>query len=647
VASGRRIGGALVAVIGLGLVGLGVASGGKGGGGAASVLDRVAGEIDRKVGETRAAVGARSQTLAQLPRLGPAVATDAATVANLTPTELAFTLGPNEMVELGQRAKAGGVVSSLLRLPASAGTTPYLDRPGSHTGVIGDQLVVTVVSEVTPSERQDEIVGALAVSWSVDVAAQLTALRSAGIRARLDTDGGSLPLGDDPGSAGTTTRPLGVGDARLVAALPAGSGGGGLGVLLWPGLGLALLGLLAALVPGRRPATAGSAGLAPAPAHPATITPPPASTMTPAPGGSDGRPTGALDAARRSLSHDAALAVGPTDFPGVPMPAQPGGVGTTAQGGAMLGRYQLLRRLGAGGMAEVFLAKVHGEAGFSKRVAVKVMHSHLAGRQAALDHFLDEARLASQLAHPNIAQIIDLGRVEDDYFIAMEYIEGCDLERVLAGLRARGLQVPLDIGLAILRRVCDGLDFAHRAVDAGGTPLGLVHRDVKAANVLVSRQGQVKIVDFGIAKAATQVHVTQIGETKGTPSVMAPEQRMGQLVDARADVYSVAALAYELLCGVEVNLDVIFATQRGIDGWPHLPPPSTVRADLPPALDPVLLQALAWEPAARPTSCAVLEESLDAIARGQGLAASDKDLARWLDAVMPADAGAGATSVAG
>src|SRR5256714_8657664 len=138
----------------------------------------------------------------------------------------------------------------------------------------------------------------------------------------------------------------------------------------------------------------------------------------------------------------------------------------------------------------------------------------------------------------------------------MEYVDGVDLERLLMNARTYKRQVPLDVALGIVCRICDGLNAAHKATAPDGTPLHIVHRDVKSANVLVSKQGGVKVVDFGIAKAAQQSHLTAVGETKGTPSMMAPEQRVGDQVDVRADVYSLGAVAYELLTGHGVNLDL-------------------------------------------------------------------------------------------
>jgi serine/threonine-protein kinase len=264
------------------------------------------------------------------------------------------------------------------------------------------------------------------------------------------------------------------------------------------------------------------------------------------------------------------------------------------------------------------------------------MHPHLARMQRAVDHFLDEARLAARVTHPNVVQIQDLGKIGNDYVIVMEYVDGVDLERLLAAARAAERPVPIAVGLGILCRICDGLHAAHTATAPDGQPLGIIHRDVKSANVLVSRQGGVKVVDFGIAKAATQAHFTVAGETKGTPSMMAPEQRLGGEVDVRADVYSIAAVGYEVVTGHAVNLDLAALGHLGIENWPHLPPPSSLRADLPPELDGILLTAMAYERERRPAGCADFEALLDGVMKRHKLSASDKDIARWADGELRA-----------
>src|SRR6185436_271343 len=258
-------------------------------------------------------------------------------------------------------------------------------------------------------------------------------------------------------------------------------------------------------------------------------------------------------------------------------------------------------------------------------------HGHLARNQRAVDHFLDEARLAARIHHPNVVGIQDLGKIGSDYVIVMDYVEGVDLERLLSSARAAARPVPLEVALGVLGRICDGLHAAHTATDPDGVQLGIIHRDVKSANVLVSRQGSVKVVDFGIAKAAVQGHLTIAGETKGTPSMMAPEQRVGEVVDVRADVYSVAAVGYELVTGAAVNLDLAALAHLGVENWPHLPLPSSLRPNLPPELDEILLVAMSFERDKRPADCAVFGAQFEAVMKRHGLSASDKDIARWVD----------------
>jgi serine/threonine-protein kinase len=339
----------------------------------------------------------------------------------------------------------------------------------------------------------------------------------------------------------------------------------------------------------------------------------------------------ALGSARTELGGSSASVASTAGAALAPAPVTPG----------RFGRYTLVRTLGAGGMAEVYLARAMGEAGFEKDVALKIMHKNLSTDPKVVDLFLDEARLVSRLAHPNIVQISDLGRSGDDYFIAMEYIDGWDLHRLVKACAAAGQHVPLRVGLTIVRKVCDGLHAAHTAHDAEGRPLELVHRDVKAENVLCSRAGAVKVGDFGIAKANQQLHKTQLGELKGTAAYMAPEHRTGQVVDRRADVYGVGAIAYEVLTGGEINLDLAMLAHLGRQGWPHLKPPSEVRPELPRELDAIVFKALAYDKEERWDSCAAFEEALEAVAEKHGLAASDKVVAQWVNEAIATGGGAG------
>ncbi len=295
-----------------------------------------------------------------------------------------------------------------------------------------------------------------------------------------------------------------------------------------------------------------------------------------------------------------------------------------------IGRYEILRSLGEGGMAEVYLAKSTGEAGFEKRIALKVLNKQQAADPGAVEHFLDEARLAANLQHPNVVAISDLGKAGDAYYIAMEFVDGTDLCRLLEYCRGNKERVPTPIALNLVRQICAGLDAAHTAHTVDGKPLGIVHRDVKSGNVFVARNGVVKIGDFGIAKAKERVRRTEVGMVKGTAEYMAPEQRIGNDVDARADQYSVGAIAYEILSGQLINLDLARLAHLGVRGWPHLTPLSQIHPDLPPAINDAVFQALAYSPADRFASCELFAEVLGEVAQINGLVVADKVVAQWI-----------------
>jgi serine/threonine-protein kinase len=301
-----------------------------------------------------------------------------------------------------------------------------------------------------------------------------------------------------------------------------------------------------------------------------------------------------------------------------------------AHGTGRLGRYQILNLLGRGGTASVYLANTVGEAGFERRVAIKIMQPELFRNAQTREMFLDEARLASRIDHPNVVAIYDLGRTDDGYYIAMEHVDGSDLETLLHYTVNGARRVPIDIALAIVRRICDGLHAAHTAVGANGEPMGLIHRDVKLGNVLVSRNGAVKVGDFGIAKARAQHHITALGETRGTLGLMAPEQRLGRELDARADIFGVGAIAYQLVTGFSVDLDINLVVQRGVVGWPHLRRVRDVRPDAPVELDAILWRALAYDAESRQTSCAELEAELAVVMEAHGWTTTDREIGEWL-----------------
>src|SRR5579859_624404 len=204
--------------------------------------------------------------------------------------------------------------------------------------------------------------------------------------------------------------------------------------------------------------------------------------------------------------------------------------------GVPFGPYRLQRRLARGGMAEVFLARHIGVEGFERRVAIKRILPHLSDSEGFRSMFLDEARLAAQLSHPNVVHIYDFGRAGDYDFIAMEFVDGVDIGQLIR--RGRKHPVPFELAARILSDVCGALHYAHRITDAGGRPLNLVHRDVSPQNVLVSYDGVVKLVDFGIAKAAFAAGRTRPGVVKGKYAYMSPEQVEGRALDGRSDLFS-------------------------------------------------------------------------------------------------------------
>ena len=322
-----------------------------------------------------------------------------------------------------------------------------------------------------------------------------------------------------------------------------------------------------------------------------------------------------------------------TPVPDLRVVALPTGGAATPPRDERVGQYTLVRLLGRGGMADVYLARAAGEAGFERLVALKVMHDELANNPKFVSHFLDEARLAAKLVHPNIVAITDLGRAGGKYVIAMEFVDGSDLERLIRASAARNAPIPVGVAIAIVRRLCDGLHAAHTAVDGDGRPLGLVHRDVKSANVLVGKNGAVKLADFGIAKikSTTREARTEVGEVKGTAAYMSPEHRLGMEIDARSDLYAAAAILYELISGKEINLDLAMIAHLGKAGWPHLAPPSVVRPGVPKELDAVLFRAMAFEAADRYPTCEAFEEALAEIVESRGAAVSDKAVAAWID----------------
>jgi hypothetical protein len=228
--------------------------------------------------------------------------------------------------------------------------------------------------------------------------------------------------------------------------------------------------------------------------------------------------------------------------PAPPVERPPAGQGVT------LGRYRLLERIGEGGMAEIFVAAAHGPEGFVRNFVVKRMHPHLARSRDAVNQFIDEGRLQSGLVHSNIVPVFDFGRAGEEYFLALEYINGRDVERLVRRhVETFGRSLPVQVAFYILHEVLDALAYAHARTDQAGKSLGIVHRDVSPGNILVSLSGEVKLSDFGIAKAEGRVSRTDVGLIKGNVSFMSPEQARGDPVDLRSDLFSAAVVLYYCL----------------------------------------------------------------------------------------------------
>ena len=290
-----------------------------------------------------------------------------------------------------------------------------------------------------------------------------------------------------------------------------------------------------------------------------------------------------------------------------------------------LGRYTLLRSLGAGGMAELFLARADGIEGFAKLVALKRILPHKATNERFVRMLLNEARLVAGLDHTNIAQVHDIGLDAGEYFFAMEYVHGQDLAHVLH--RAPHHKLHLENALHIAIGVCAGLHCAHIARDATGRPLDIVHRDVSPSNVLVSYQGAVKLVDFGVAKAATLVSETREGVIKGKYGYMSPEQCLGDTLDRRSDVFAVGILLWEMTVGRRLYFfkGELASLQRIV--YADAPRPSSYDPDYPPELEHIVMRALARDARQRYQSAEQLQLDLEQFALDHRLAISAVSMA--------------------
>ena len=325
-----------------------------------------------------------------------------------------------------------------------------------------------------------------------------------------------------------------------------------------------------------------------------------------------------------------------------PLDRSAGKIGAPPPGGSpaepfpRLGDYQLVKKLGEGGMAEIFLAKRFGASGFVKNVVIKRIRRELSHRSRFVSMFRDEARIAAKLDHPCIAQVMDFGEVDRACFICMEYVSGADLRAIVRRAAERGIALPVSAALRIAASVLEALEYAHGFAE-NGRPLHIVHRDVSPTNVMVSHSGSVKLLDFGIVKAASRATKTLMGELKGKTSYLAPEQVRGQRIDGRADLWGLGLTLFETLTG-----ERLFATQASEQELmaaileDPIPSPAAFRSDLPPEVVAIVLRALERDPGRRYRSAAAMrldvEAALGSLAPGRGASELAQMMAALFDA---------------
>ncbi len=301
------------------------------------------------------------------------------------------------------------------------------------------------------------------------------------------------------------------------------------------------------------------------------------------------------------------------------------------------GKYYFLERISVGGMAEVFKAKSFGVEGFEKLIAIKRILSNVAEDEDFISMFIDEAKIAVQLNHANIAQIFDLGNIEGSYFIALEYVHGKDLRTIWDRHNRRNLLLPIPMSAYITIRICEGLDYAHRKKNAAGNDLNIVHRDVSPQNILVSYEGEVKIIDFGIAKAANKASRTQAGILKGKFGYMSPEQVRGLPLDGRSDIFSTGIILYELLTGERLFVgESDFSTLEKVRNVEILPP-TTYNRKIPDDLEKIVLKALSKDPDDRYKTSYDMQEDLQRFLILNKSNFGRKDLATYMKRAFKTD----------
>jgi len=302
--------------------------------------------------------------------------------------------------------------------------------------------------------------------------------------------------------------------------------------------------------------------------------------------------------------------------------------------GSRIGKFEIINRIAAGGMAELYVARTRAAHGFEKVVALKRIFPHFLEDEDFVEMFLHEARLAARLHHPNIAQVYEIGDDDGVYFFTMEYVLGQDLRRIIRAVRKGGGWLTLDQIITIVTQTAAGLHYAHEREGPGGKPLGIVHRDISPSNLLVSYDGGVKLVDFGIARAASRRQVTQAGTLKGKIPYMSPEQCRGEPLDRRSDIYSLGIILWELaLCrqlwagAADFSLVKRIATEDA-------PAPTAFLPNFPKDLEAIIMRALAHDRDERYATAQEFQVDLEEFARERKLALSSIGLGQFMQGLF-------------
>jgi eukaryotic-like serine/threonine-protein kinase len=296
-------------------------------------------------------------------------------------------------------------------------------------------------------------------------------------------------------------------------------------------------------------------------------------------------------------------------------------------------RYKVLEKVAAGGMAEVYRAESAGLEGFKKIVAIKRVLPHLSEKKQFIGMFLDEARVSAHLSHSNCVQVFDIGVGDNTYFIVMEYVDGSDLKGVIEHRRKHNQAFPIEEAMLICVRICEGLAYAHELVDGKGESLHIVHRDMSPPNVLITRHGEVKIVDFGLAKANSQLERSEPGIIKGKFSYLSPEAAKGLPVDGRTDIFAVGIILWELLAGRrlfmgESDLETVRMVQAA-----RVPSIREINRAVTPELERVLMKALTEDPDQRYQRARDFGTALNQLLFKMGRSVSSFDIAELVDPI--------------